>query len=390
VGAEGPNLGLDPGLGLVLNPGPDPGCVLIEDLKPALFMGKPGDAPSFAANQEPSPPSPELSTVPSPISPDCTPVAAPSFAANQEPSHPSPELSTVPSPISLDCTPVALPGFAANQEPSPRSLELSTVSSPISPECMPELFLNHGSGVEADSLADVSIGVVGDIPEQGEGSRRLSQVSFPDFPLPWENALSVSSNDESDSGAPVAVDLAEEGKSLVVVSSPVKSLLKRGFFGPRATASSIAVGDILPDPACELICRGSLSVETAELDRSISHPVSPTSGISKSELGYFWRVKDKVAKQLTKNKELLAKDLDVGVEVFSKEVHRTLKMASMVGMTWGGDDKKMLDLLSARERKTKGIKELKNLDCSVSPVKSQRRRGRDGPKKAITFPPEVH
>ena len=65
-------------------------------------------------------------------------------------------------------------------------------------------------------------------------------------------------------------------------------------------------------------------------------------------------------------------------------------MASVVGMTWGGDDKKMLDLLSARERKAKGLRELKNLDCSVSPVKSQRRRGRDGPKYAITFPPEVH
>jgi hypothetical protein len=52
--------------------------------------------------------------------------------------------------------------------------------------------------------------------------------------------------------------------------------------------------------------------------------------------------------------------------------------------------KKMLDMLSARERKTKGLRELKNLDCSVSPVKSQRRQGRNGSKYAITFPPEVH
>jgi hypothetical protein len=61
-----------------------------------------------------------------------------------------------------------------------------------------------------------------------------------------------------------------------------------------------------------------------------------------------------------------------------------------VGMTWGGDDKKMLDLLSARERKAKGMRELKNLDCSVFPVKRQRRRERIGSKNAITFPPEVH
>ena len=50
----------------------------------------------------------------------------------------------------------------------------------------------------------------------------------------------------------------------------------------------------------------------------------------------------------------------------------------------------MLDLLSARERKAKGRRELKNLDCSVSPVKRERRRGRVGSKNAITFPPEVH
>ena len=65
-------------------------------------------------------------------------------------------------------------------------------------------------------------------------------------------------------------------------------------------------------------------------------------------------------------------------------------MASAVGMTWGGDDKKMLDLLSARERKAKGMRELKNLDCFVTLVKSQCRRGRVGSKYAITFPPEVH
>jgi hypothetical protein len=45
----------------------------------------------------------------------------------------------------------------------------------------------------------------------------------------------------------------------------------------------------------------------------------------------------------------------------------------------------MLDVLSARERKAKGLRELKNLDCSVSPVKSQRRQGRSGSKYATTY-----
>ena len=59
-------------------------------------------------------------------------------------------------------------------------------------------------------------------------------------------------------------------------------------------------------------------------------------------------------------------------------------------MTWGGDDIKLLDLLSARERKAKGMRELKNLDCPMSPVKSQRRRGVVGSKNDYSFPPKVH
>jgi hypothetical protein len=66
-------------------------------------------------------------------------------------------------------------------------------------------------------------------------------------------------------------------------------------------------------------------------------------------------------------------------------------VASVVGMTWGGDDNKLLDLLSARERKAKGMRELKNLDCHMSPVKSQRRWGWGvGAKNDYSFPPEVH
>jgi hypothetical protein len=101
-----------------------------------------------------------------------------------------------------------------------------------------------------------------------------------------------------------------------------------------------------------------------------------------------------VAKQLTKNKELLAETMFASpgkrMQGHSQEVHRTMGVASVCGMTWGGDDNKMLDLLSARERKTKGLRELKNLDCSMSPAKSQRRQGGVGSKKDYSFPPEVH
>jgi hypothetical protein len=132
----------------------------------------------------------------------------------------------------------------------------------------------------------------------------------------------------------------------------------------------------------------------AALGRNLSQSFDSNSGISKSELGYFRRTKEKVAKQLNKNKELLAETMFAspgkGVQGHSKEVHRTMGVASVCGMTWGGDDNKMLDFLSARERKTKGLRELKNLDCSMSPAKSQRRQGGVGSKKDYSFPPEVH
>jgi hypothetical protein len=66
------------------------------------------------------------------------------------------------------------------------------------------------------------------------------------------------------------------------------------------------------------------------------------------------------------------------VEGYSKEVLNVMNVPLVVGMSWGGDDKKLLDLLSARDRrewKAKGMRELKNLDCSISLVKCQRRRG---------------
>jgi hypothetical protein len=118
-----------------------------------------------------------------------------------------------------------------------------------------------------------------------------------------------------------------------------------------------------------------------ELGTGSSQPFSLTSSVSKAQLGYSRRAKEKVAKQLNKNKEMLVEivvDIPVeGVEACSK----TVNFASVMGMSWGGDDKKLLDLFSImdkREPKVKGLRELKNLDCSISLVKCQHRRGVDG------------
>jgi hypothetical protein len=59
-------------------------------------------------------------------------------------------------------------------------------------------------------------------------------------------------------------------------------------------------------------------------------------------------VKEKVAKQLNKNKELLAEAMVItlgeGVEGYSKEVINVMNVAPVVGMSWGGDDKKLFRL----------------------------------------------
>jgi hypothetical protein len=121
-------------------------------------------------------------------------------------------------------------------------------------------------------------------------------------------------------------------------SSPVKSLIRRGFFGLRVTPSAPTSAALSALPRVK---RTASTPEGATaLGRSLSQTVVSTPAVSKSQLGYFRRVKEKVAKQLSKNKELLAEtifaSLGEGVEGYPEEVHKVLGVASMVGMTWGG------------------------------------------------------
>ena len=129
--------------------------------------------------------------------------------------------------------------------------------------------------------------------------------------------------------------------------------------------------------------------------------------VSKCQVVYSRRVKDEVAKQLLRNKELLAKVVANILAVgYSKEVIRTMNFTPVVGLSWGGDDKRILNLLSGIEKekrelaapKVKGKRELKNLDCSLnieasgrrsSQANCQRRWGFLGSKNAFSFPPEM-
>jgi hypothetical protein len=96
------------------------------------------------------------------------------------------------------------------------------------------------------------------------------------------------------------------------------------------------------------------------------------SSVSLSQLWYTRRVKEKVAKQLNKNKDLIAEVVGVIPVVGEDRVANALNLAPVLGLSWGGEDKKLRDLVEATVPKVKGMRELKNLDCTISPVKGKR------------------
>ena len=82
----------------------------------------------------------------------------------------------------------------------------------------------------------------------------------------------------------------------------------------------------------------------------------------------------------------------VGVipEVGEDRVADALILAPVLGLSWGGEDKKLRDLVEATVPKVKGMRELKNLDCAICLVKGKRWRGWLGSKNGFSFPPELH
>jgi hypothetical protein len=77
-------------------------------------------------------------------------------------------------------------------------------------------------------------------------------------------------------------------------SSPAKILIKRGFLGPRAAP----LAPTSPAPPALPGVKGAASIPdgAVALGRSLNQPVASTPAVSKSQLGYFRRVKEKVAK----------------------------------------------------------------------------------------------
>jgi hypothetical protein len=124
-------------------------------------------------------------------------------------------------------------------------------------------------------------------------------------------------------------------------SIPAKGLIRRGFFGPSGIPHS-----------------------QPEDDGSKGAP--GLFSVSKAQMGFSKRRKDKLAQQ----------------PPYSKEVLQAMKLAPFMGISVGGkDENKCLALLSAIDKehkkdaaavkreaatqRVKGLRELKNLDCSM-------------------------
>jgi hypothetical protein len=120
-------------------------------------------------------------------------------------------------------------------------------------------------------------------------------------------------------------------------------------------------------------------VESSNLGSKVDHFAASSSHLcettelglhspaSKSQRVYSRRVKEEeIAKQLLKNKGLIAEVVaDCPVKGYSKEVMETMNFAPVMGLSWGGDDKRMMNLLSVilKEKKKHAAPTTKDLEA---------------------------
>jgi hypothetical protein len=151
--------------------------------------------------------------------------------------------------------------------------------------------------------------------------------------------------------------------------SLVMGLIRQGFFGPRVTSprsvdkeASLSTQSC-KDPLDKADENPALAKGVAKLGRSISQAFpcmmeggAPIySSVSKLQLGYSWRVKEKVSKELHKKEELLAEVVVETpmerVEGYFKGALDAINLAPDVGLSWGGEDNNLLDLFSVIDKR---------------------------------------
>jgi hypothetical protein len=256
-------------------------------------------------------------------------------------------------------------GFALVVRQTP-PICLSVVAAPSQAEApTPQACLDvpkpsdAGFPVQVHQIRDAMYGSIqGIVSEAKLVSNSASQEVFL---FPWEEDLPASPWEEAHGFGVTDIVVALVSEVLPVKASycPSKTpnLIQRGFFGLRAASSSpsgvkeASLSTKGKDPCSEK----ALPIPSSLLEKSVLSlgvvEVGLIPHVSKSQVVYARRVKDEVSKQLQKNKELLAKVMaDIPTEGYSKEVIHTMNFALVVGLSWGGDDKRMLNLLFGIEK----------------------------------------
>jgi hypothetical protein len=204
-------------------------------------------------------------------------------------------------------------------------------------------------GFPFPSAADFSAGFLSRDWEDFFSSRLVDRLGVPlkaVFAVPWEvdELVSPSCRDNE------VTSFGAEDNQVVRPSALAKSLIQRGFFGPRAVSPPpVVLKEVSPvlkgkDPTLEVgssfvaavlpssqACSSSDGAAVMEPGRESGTPIN--SSASMSQLWYTRRVKEKVAKQLNKNKDLIAEAVGVILVVGEDRVANVLNLALVLGLS---------------------------------------------------------
>jgi hypothetical protein len=165
------------------------------------------------------------------------------------------------------------------------------------------------------------------------------------FALPWEVDVPASSSCREKEVFSSGVGINQ----VVRPSAPAKSLIRRGFLGPRAVSPSpVVLKEIMPVLTGKKSTVPVIFPSLSEDKQGVQPPVADVlplsqvcssangtkvSSVSVSQLWYNRRVKEKVAKQLNKNKVLIAEAVGVIPVVGEDRVANALNLAPVLGLS---------------------------------------------------------
>jgi hypothetical protein len=233
---------------------------------------------------------------------------------------------------------------------------MGEVASTLSEGCLGAT-IGDGSTPGAEAVLVASIGDGSSLARSLEVSEAVLGTSFGDGSSP-ARSLEVSEAvlGALDDGCPVEVG----SSSVAVLSNDPDPSVPVSASSPvvPVSAQTSPSSPSLDSKIVPVKKKGSSGSENSMIRRgffgsSSASPKTPSLTQNLSEDSMTLAQLAKVAKQFQNNKELLAESVSVsqvGTKGYSKTVLDSMKFAPVVGMTWGGEDNKMLEMFSDYEK----------------------------------------